>query len=221
MRRVLVLRPEPGASATLRRARELGLNAISMPLFEVAPMTWTAPDPTQLDGLLLTSANAIRHGGSQLALLRSLKVYAVGEATAEAARQAGFDVVITGDGGVDRLLASMKPGLRLVHLSGEDRRDQEQPKQQITATAVYRSKAIENPDLTEVVDCIALIHSPRAGARFAELVRDRKSIIVAAVSAAAAQAAGEGWERVEAAAQPNDGALLALAASLCNNPQPK
>ena len=36
MSRVLVLRPEPGASATVERARKLGLDAVVIPLFEVS-----------------------------------------------------------------------------------------------------------------------------------------------------------------------------------------
>ena len=86
MRPVLVLRPEPGASETVERARGRGLNAIAVPLFEVRPLEWEAPEPSGFAGLLLTSANAVRHGGERLAKLRGLKVYAVGEATAEAAR---------------------------------------------------------------------------------------------------------------------------------------
>ena len=48
--------------------------------------------------------------------LRGLKVYAVGEATADAARDAGFDIAATGDAGVDRLLGSIEPDLKLLHL---------------------------------------------------------------------------------------------------------
>ena len=86
MRRVIVLRPEPGASETVARARELGLDAVAIPLFEVEAVEWTAPEAGGFDGLLLTSANAIRHGGDQLQSLRGLPVYAVGKATSEAAR---------------------------------------------------------------------------------------------------------------------------------------
>ena len=63
-----------------------------------------------------------------------------------------------------------------------------------------------------------LIHSPRAGRRFAQLVQDRGRIAIAAISASAASAVGAGWEVVEAATAPNDDALLALAARLCNKP---
>ena len=82
MRPVLVLRPEPGASATAGRAHALGLDAIVAPLFEVEPVDWQAPDISGFDGLLLTSANALRFCGEQLEGLRGLQAYAIGEATA-------------------------------------------------------------------------------------------------------------------------------------------
>jgi uroporphyrinogen-III synthase len=64
---------------------------------------------------------------------------------------------------------------------------------------------------------VALIHSPRAGRRFTELVEDRSSISIAAISPAAAEAVGGGWKLVASAEHPTDDALLALAARLCNN----
>ncbi|MFL6765128.1 MAG: uroporphyrinogen-III synthase, partial [Sphingomicrobium sp.] len=79
MTRLLVLRPEPGASATVKRARERGLDVIAIPLFEIEPVVWEAPQATDYDGLLLTSANAVRCGGGGLGRLRPLKVYAVGQ----------------------------------------------------------------------------------------------------------------------------------------------
>ena len=221
MRRLAVLRPEPGASATAKRARERGLEAIAVPLFEIEPLGWEAPEAAQFDGLLLTSANAIRHGGSKLEDLRGLAVYAVGAATAEAAREAGFDIRATGDDGVDRLLGSVEADLRLLHLCGEDRREPAETRQRITAIPVYRAKPNEGPDLSAIESSVALIHSPRAGRRFAELAREKASIAILAISAAAAEAAGSGWQRVEVAEAPNDDALLALAARLCNKPDPE
>jgi uroporphyrinogen-III synthase len=221
MRRVLVLRPEPGASATVGQARGLGLEVVSAPLFEVEPIGWEAPDPAAFDGLLLTSANAVRHAGEQLQLLHGLPVYAVGEATAEAALHAGFEVIVTGDKGVDGLLGSIRPDVSLLHLSGADRREPQGAPQHISRILVYRSKAIDDPDLSGAAYAVALIHSPRAGRRFAELVADRGSIAIVAISRAAAQAVGQGWEAVTIADQPTDEALLALAAALCNKPDPQ
>lgn len=221
MRRVLVLRPEPDASATVERARERGLDALSAPLFEVQPVTWQAPEVAGFDGVLLTSANAVRHGGEQLQAFRGLKTYAVGEATAAAAREGGFDVAATGDAGVDRLLGSLEADLKLFHPCGEDRRDAPQARQTITAVPVYKAHAIDSPDLSAAKGSIALLHSPRAGRRFAELANDRHTISIAAISDAAAEAAGDGWHAVEAADHPSEEALLALASRLCDKPEPK
>lgn len=221
MRRLVILRPEPGASATAERARELGLEPMVAPLFEIRPIAWEAPEASSFDALLLTSANAVRVGGDELHKLRGLKAYVVGEATAEAARAAGFDIAATGDAGVDRLLGSIAPDIRLLHLCGEDRRAADDPPQAIAPVVVYRASPIETPDLEGIDDALVLVHSPRAGRRLGELVGRRASIAVAAISPAAAQAVGNGWESVEAADTPSDEALLALAARLCNKPAPQ
>ncbi|HEX5258022.1 MAG TPA: uroporphyrinogen-III synthase [Sphingomicrobium sp.] len=221
MRRLLVLRPEPGASATAQRARALGLTAVAAPLFEIEPLEWDVPEVGGFDGLLLTSANAVRHSGERLRDLRGLPVYAVGEATAEAAREAGFSVAATGDGGVDRLLGSIDQDLKLLHLCGEDRRDPVETRQRITNVPVYRARPLDSPDLSAAEGAVALIHSPRAGRRFAELIRNRNSIVIAAISPAAAESVGSGWAAAESAPEPDDDALLALAVRLCDKPAPK
>ena len=220
MARVLVLRPEPGASATVEKARALGLDAIAIPLFEIEPVTWQSPDTASFDGLLLTSANAVRFGGEQLRELRGLKAYAVGEATAETAREAGFDIASVGEAGVDRLLGSIEPELKLLHLCAEDRREPQGARQSIAPLVVYRAVKTASPDVS-VGGAVALIHSPRAGRRFRELRRERGAISIAAISAAASDAVGQGWSSVEIADEPTDEALLALAARLCNKPDPE
>jgi uroporphyrinogen-III synthase len=218
MRRVSVLRPEPGASATVDQARKRGLDAVAVPLFELEPLAWNAPDPTQFDGLLLTSANAARLGGDGLQELRTLPLYAVGEATAEAAREAGFAIAATGERGVEQLLGGIEPRLKLLHLCGVDRQPPRNAQQHITAIPVYRAIPIPEPDLGGTKGSIALVHSPRAGRRFAELAGDKATIAIAAISPAAAEGAGSGWQCVEVAEVPSDDALLALAARLCNKP---
>jgi uroporphyrinogen-III synthase len=190
-------------------------------LFEIEAVDWQAPDAGGFDGLLLTSANAVRHGGDQLERLKALPVFAVGDATAEAARQAGFSIAHVGDGGVERLLAGIAPELRLLHLCGGDRAETQGVRQPITQIVVYRSTLLPAPDLRAAEHSVALIHSPRAGRRFRELVDDRTSIVIAAISPAANEAVGSGWQTVEIAEQPCEEALLALAARLCNKPSPQ
>src|SRR5689334_5285472 len=107
MRRLFVLRPEPAAHRTVERARSLGMDVTAIPLFELEAVEWSPPDPTQFDGILLTSANAVNMGGGQLERLRRLPVHAVGDATAVAAEVAGFGVASIGRGGVRDLLESI------------------------------------------------------------------------------------------------------------------
>jgi uroporphyrinogen-III synthase len=221
MRRLLVLRPERGARKTVARARQRGFDAVAVPLFVVEPLPWKSPDAAGFDALLLTSANPVRRGGEQLEKLRGLPVYAVGETTARVARDAGFDVAESGVSGVDGLLGSIDSDLKLLHLCGEDRREPADPRQRITSIPVYRAAPVDAPDLSVAAGAVVLVHSPRAGRRFAELVHDRDSIAIAAISEAAADSVGGGWQAVDAAEQPTDDALLALAARLCNNSPPE
>lgn len=222
MRPFVILRPEPGASATAEAARKLGLEVLAMPLFEVKLLPWTVPEPDEFDALLFTSANAVRHGGSGLAQLRSLPAYCVGEATAAAARDVGFYVRATGNQGVDALLQSLPADQKLLHLCGSDWRSPSEPRQSIEHVPVYEAVELNPPPkLSEAQGAVVAVHSPRAAATFARLADeaalDRSSIAVAAISAAAAKATGDGWARVGIASEPNDPALLSLAAELCDN----
>ena len=105
---LIVVRPEPGCAATLAAARELGFAAEGHPLFAVRALGW-APPPAQFDALLIGSANAVRHAGPGLAAYAALPVYAVGAATAAAAREAGLTVIGEGAGGLQSLLGALDP----------------------------------------------------------------------------------------------------------------
>ena len=216
MRRLIVLRPEPGAGATVERARQRGLEASATPLFEIRPVPWDVPDVRAFDALLLTSANAVRCAGPGLERLRALPVHAVGEATARAASEAGLTVASIGSGGADALLATIDPRAKLLHLCGEHRRRPADARRPITPVVAYRSKPLDPPpDFAEAQGSVVLVHSPRAGQRLAELIADRATIAIAAVSPAAADSVGSGWEAIAAADSPTADALLALAEQLC------
>ena len=208
----MILRPEPGASATLARATAAGIEAMAIPLFEIAPVDWVAPDAGDYDALLLTSANAVRYAGEQLAGLHALPTYCVGEATADAAREAGFAVAGTGANDAETLVERVPRGLRLLHLTGQAHR----AIAGVAAINVYDSAVIDPPpSLEALAGNVAMVHSPRAGKRLAELVEARGEIGIAAIRTAAAAACGGGWREMAAIAAPGDGALLALAAALC------
>ena len=223
MRPLVILRPEPGASATAKAAEELGLQPLVMPLFRVEPVSWQAPDPEEFDALLLTSANAIRHGGPGLEGLRNLAAYCVGERTASAAREAGIRVASVGKEGVDALLESLPQDLKLLHLTGAHWREPTTARQPIQHVPVYESVELPRPErFAEAEGAVAALHSARAASLFARHVAaagvDFDTIAIAAISPVAAEAAGGGWEAVEAASEPSDAALLAIAARLCNKP---
>lgn len=59
---LVVIRPEPGNTATCASARALGLEAIAAPLFEIEPVGWDVPDE-RFDAILAGSANVFRHAG--------------------------------------------------------------------------------------------------------------------------------------------------------------
>jgi nucleoside-diphosphate-sugar epimerase len=77
---------------------------------------------------------------------------------------------------------------------------------------VYRAAAVPDPGLPSLGGLVVAVHSPRAGARLAELAAVRDGTKIAAISEAAAKACGTGWELVEAAAR--SGAPDAAAAAL-------
>ncbi len=214
MKTLVILRPEPGASATLKRAEAAGIDALAIPLFEIAPIDWDAPKPEDFDALLLTSANAARAGGAGLAALRALPTYCVGEASAAAARAAGLQVAAIGAGDAAALIDQVPKGLRLLHLTGVEHR----AIPGVTEIAVYDSRAINPPPALDALHGgVAMVHSPRAGVRLAELVEQRGDISIAAISQSAADACGGGWRQVAAINAPADGALLALAVELCQD----
>lgn len=214
MKPLAVLRPEPGNTATAARIAAAGGTAIRLPLFAVRPLDWTVPDPADHDAVFLTSANAVRHAGPGLAALVALPVHAVGQATADAAIAAGLRVARVGDDDAMALAAAAE-ARRALHLAGRDRATATLPGVSRTI-AVYASEPV-TPDpakLAALNGAVVLVHSPRAGARLAELVADRAGIAVAAISQAAATAAGPGWATVCVAARPGDAALVRAALAL-------
>lgn len=221
---VLILRPEPGATATLTAARALGLDARPFPLFAVRALSWEPPARSQVDALLLGSANALRHAGPALDTYRDLPAYCVGETTAQAARAAGLCVAATGKGGLQPMLALLAPDhRRLLRLAGRERITLDPPVGvTILTREVYASEPLPMPaGLAEMLasPALVLLHSGEAAARFAQLCDgaaiDRSRIRLALIGPRVARHASEGWAQMRSAAQPDDAALLALTAQMC------
>jgi uroporphyrinogen-III synthase len=220
-RAIAVLRPEPGNRVTAAAIEARGRRAIRLPLFEARPVLWEVPDPAGFDALLLTSANALRHAGTNLARLLALPVHAVGEVTAEAATRAGFAVATTGEAGAEALVAGAAAmGVRhALHLAGRER-TLEAGGIVAQVITVYASETLALPaDATaQLAGSIALVQSARAGARLAGIVApaDRGTIALVATSLQAAEAAGEGWERALVPSNFRGTALIDAAIALAD-----
>src|SRR5690242_10519772 len=95
--RVLVTRPLPDGERTAAALRARGYDVLLVPLMQVRPVpagvsgNWSA--------VIVTSANALRVvPAEQIASLLALPVYAVGQRSADAARELGFREVRTPNG---------------------------------------------------------------------------------------------------------------------------
>jgi uroporphyrinogen-III synthase len=124
--RVLVTRPQPGASRTARRLAEAGFEPIVMPLTEIRPLA-VEPVPVAADAIAVTSANAIRSASAALvAALTEKPLFAVGARTAKVADEVGFKRIVAADGDAAGLAARMamalQPGARVLYLCGKVRR---------------------------------------------------------------------------------------------------
>lgn len=222
---VLTIRPAQGSEITRRAGAARGLEITAFPLSQVLPLPWTGPDPAEVDGLLIGSANAFAHGGPGLARFQGKPVYAVGPTTAKAAADAGFAVQLAGTGGLQRLLdqATARPA-RLLRLAGQRHVPITLPDGiTLTTVEVYAMGDLAMPQA--MVDllhqrAVVLLHSAGAAEHFRRECMthrlDLSRIQLAALGPRIAEAAGEGWEGVRWPDNPVDGALLDLAADMCH-----
>jgi uroporphyrinogen-III synthase len=124
--RVLVTRPQPGASRTARRLQELGFEPILLPLTETVALPGDANAAGgNTAAVAITSGNAVRHAPKELIeALAALPCHAVGARTAETARAAGFLSVSEGPGDAEKLAEAIAAGLSgkaIVYLTGRVR----------------------------------------------------------------------------------------------------
>ncbi|MFC5344827.1 uroporphyrinogen-III synthase [Brevundimonas staleyi] len=212
---VWITRAKPGAHHSADRLSGLGFTPVVAPLLEVRPLD-VRPDLTGIQALAFTSRNGVRAFADRSAD-RALPVFAVGDATAAAAREAGFTDVRSADGdlpalaaliraeGVGRAIlhpAAAEPAGDLAALVGDAAR--------ITTVAVYEAVETDTsaPDAWDAV----LIYSPRAAralaARLAPgAVGDR--IAIAISLAAAEPLTALGFAEIRIAEAPTEDRLLA------------
>ncbi len=128
---ILVTRPQPDNDTTTARLRDRGLTVLPAPMLRFESVAFQDDADAHYGAVIVTSANALRAIADQPVsetLLR-LPLFAVGERTAEAARETGFAKVISADGDatalrellVERVKAKkLKKSATLLYLAGAD-----------------------------------------------------------------------------------------------------
>lgn len=185
------------------------------PLLAIRPLSPALPDLEGFAALAFTSRNGVSAFGA-LTPRRDLRVFAVGEATAQAAREAGFSDVLSADGAVDDLVAliarEMQADDRLLapvaRQPAADLAALLYGRVQVETLAVYEAveTGVAAPDNVAAI----LIHSPRAAlalaTRGAEAIDQRR--VVAISAQAAAPLKGPQIADLRIANHPSDAAML-------------
>jgi len=231
--RILVTRPRADAEALVAALAARGHEALVAPMLEIrAPAPGAAPpDLDGVQALLFTSANGVR-ALAALTARRDLPVFAVGDASARAARAAGFARVESAGGDVADLvrlvLARCDPAAGALYHAAASRLAGD-----LKAALADAGFALRRDTLYESVAAQALpealraalasgrldaatFFSPRTAATFVALVRDAglaaacTRVTALCLSPAVAEAlAPLAWRAVEVAAAPTQDSLLA------------
>ncbi|MCZ6764161.1 MAG: uroporphyrinogen-III synthase [Alphaproteobacteria bacterium] len=180
---VLVTRPLPDGQATAEVLRARGYRILLDPMLEIV----LKPEPLDLAGvqaLLVTSANGARALAAATDT-RSLPLFAVGEASADTAGQAGFSDIHAGSGDVGGLAelvrAKLDPAAGALlhaagsHIAGDLAGDLERGGYGVRRAVLYEARAATRlseatrTGLAAGTIAAALFYSPRSAKRFVTL----------------------------------------------------
>ena len=238
--RVLVTRPQPAAAALAGRLAALGHEVLVAPLLSIVPEIHAGERLAQAlvdaQAVLFTSVNGVEAFAAATGR-RDPRVFAVGDATARAARAAGFAEVETAGGDVASLVALVRaratPGAgALIHARGSDvagdlAGDLAAAGLTLSRIALYRAIPVEMLEATVIaafrqgrIDA-ALFFSPRTAAAFVRLARaagiegDCAAVAAVALSpAVGAELGALSWRRLLTAKEPTESAALDVLAHL-------
>ena len=222
---IWVTRAQPGAEATAGRLRELNIEAVVEPLLEVRPAPNIAIDLTGVSAIAFTSANAVAAFAARSAE-RTIRVFAVGDATASAARAQRFGNVLSARGDVAALASALAtrrrelPGVVLYPAAAEPAQDLAGALEAVGLTVrqvtLYETVALEPSEtLLERLPRIdgVLVHSAKAAKALAAFLKTRPAPGLSAFCLSrqiARPLARCGLAAVVSAESPNEAALLAL-----------
>jgi uroporphyrinogen-III synthase len=234
---ILVTRPTPDNVTTATTLRGKGFDVLLAPMLRFEPIAFEPDADARFDAVLVTSVNALRALAETSVRQRWLTtpLYAVGERTAQAARDLGFASVMaaSGDGASlrDLVIAQMrakalKKSARLFYLAAADRAvdlDDELSPFGFEVVTVTAYRMIAMPELPEDV-CAAFTagridavlhysgrsaHSFVAAARAAGLEITALAVPHCCISANVAAVLREaGATQVAVAATPDEDALF-------------
>jgi uroporphyrinogen-III synthase len=224
--RVLVTRPEPGADETAAAVRAAGHDPVLLPLLAIE-RTGIVPDVAGVQALLATSRNGIA-AFAQSSARRDLPVLAVGDRTAQAARDHGFTDVRSAAGAAADLASLAQRTLdpargALLHAAGEDVAEDMAAVLaphgfSVRRAVLYRAVAAQGLDASVITACRgALFFSPRTAAIFVTLSRaaglekEFERIAALCLSENVARALRVlPWQAVLVADRPDQARLLSL-----------
>jgi len=229
--RALVTRPRDDAEPIALLLRQRGLEVVIEPLLEIVPVDGAPVDLAGIQGLLATSANGIR-ALARRSPDRAPPVWAVGDASARAARELGYDRVESAGGDVTTLAELVKRRVdpaagELLHAAGGKLAGDLGGSLAAAGYAVRRMVLYEARPAEALSDRLigelradsldlALFFSPRTARTFARLAEAaglgpccRRLAAFALSPAVAGELAALPWRAVIAAAAPTQAALLA------------
>jgi len=224
---IWITRSEPGASETAERLVAAGHQPVVAPLLAVEPLPRPHIDLDGVKALAFTSANGVRAFAAACAD-RSLRVFAVGAATATAAKAAGFRSLLSGDGDVTALasrIATRQLELRgggvvlhpgAVEPAGDLVGALQKAGVEARSLPLYDTApaALEPSFLAAIGGFdVALVHSPKAARILAKLLKKHPApnLRVLCLSPAVARALGKAQVAERTAAPiPFEAALLNL-----------
>ncbi|MHA1536220.1 MAG: uroporphyrinogen-III synthase [Alphaproteobacteria bacterium] len=232
--RLLVTRPAEDAAELAERLHGLGIETILAPLFTIEPLAGAAVNLAGVQAIIFTSANGVR-AFAQACRERSYPVFAVGQATAGAARKAGFARIESAGGDVGdlaRLIArQLDPGAgALYQASGRDVAGDLASALELAGFTLrreilYRAEVAAElpPEATRAMSVRTLdgvlLFSPRTGAEFVRLVlaADLEESLSGMYAYCLSQSIADKvacvrWRDVRVAAEPSQQSLLDLVA---------
>ena len=225
---VLIIRTEPGATNTASKVTSLGFNPIVLPAARAVP-TNAKFDHRNVQAILVTSSNAPRLTKFCPEAF-AIPVYAVGDATAAAAREIGFEDVISAGGDASALAVLVADRLKkengaLLHLRGTEVAGDvtgflNSCGFETRAQIVYET--VDCPEFKEKLSNIleqnsgyVLFHSPKGSKRFIEAANNKLLANWCALGISQAAIAPIAQEKLEwagavIAAAPNEESMLEL-----------